>query len=150
MIFNISDNENSEYYYMFSRYLSIDFLSNNWNFLIKSGLIWKLKGNKLYLGYATSFKRKEEDNEIYNKKYYPIWQHEIGMKYLDINDLSQYNPMLDYNDYPEIGSLEEYKLNSTTHLYSPIKDGILLYRITKIGYRISIEQINSSSENNLI
>ena len=157
MIFDICNDENLEYYYMFS---TIDinsedlqqnnFLQENWKILIKSGLIWKLKGNKLYLGYSTAIKRKEENNNIYTKKYYPVWQHEIGMKYLDSKTLSEYNPMLDYNDYPEIGSLEEYILDQNTHLYYPIKNGIFLYRIDINSGRYNINKINSLDENNLL
>ena len=130
MTINVGQSDNNTYY-LFSYklnggYVNGDFvisdndkkiIFDNIKFLIKIGLAWRYDSYNLYLGYSTKYKRKYEDKDIYNKKYYKIWKYNISLKYLDYENINEFNPLLDYNEYPEIGSKSEYSFNRENNTY---------------------------------
>lgn len=130
MTINVGQSDNNTYY-LFSYQLNGSYTNNkfkvsdndkqiifeNIKFLIKIGLAWRYDSYNLYLGYSTKYKRKYEDKDIYNKKYYKIWKYNISLKYLDYENINEFNPLLDYNEYPEIGSKSEYSFNKENNIY---------------------------------
>ena len=130
MTINVGQSDNNTYY-LFSYRLNSIYVNNkyvvndndkqiifdNIKFLIKIGLAWRYDSYNLYLGYSTKYKRKYEDKDIYNKKYYKIWKYNISLKYLDYENINEFNPLLDYNEYPEIGSKSEYSFNRENNTY---------------------------------
>lgn len=153
MTINVGQSDNNTYY-LFSYqlngyYVNDKFIVNdndkqiifdNIKFLIKIGLAWRYDSYNLYLGYSTKYKRKYEDKDIYNKKYYKIWKYNISLKYLDYENINEFNPLLDYNEYPEIGSKSEYSFNKENNTYiheisSNYIDNkkICLYKLTNVN-----------------
>lgn len=140
---NVGQNDNNTYY-LFSYKLNItndkEVIFNNIKFLIKIGLAWRFDSYILYIGYSTKKKRNFEDKDIYNKKYYKLWKYNISLKYLDYDDINEFNPLLDYNEYPEIGSKSEYSLDTVYNIYkheigenySDNKE-ICLYKLTNVN-----------------
>ena len=153
MTINVGQSDNNTYY-LFSYRLNSIYVNNkyvvndndkqiifdNIKFLIKIGLAWRYDSYNLYLGYSTKYKRKYEDKDIYNKKYYKIWKYNISLKYLDYENINEFNPLLDYNEYPEIGSKSEYSFNKENNIYiheigSNYIDNkkICLYKLTNVN-----------------
>lgn len=153
MTINVGQSDNNTYY-LFSyqlngSYVNGDFvisdndkqiIFDNIKFLIKIGLAWRYDSYNLYLGYSTKYKRKYEDKDIYNKKYYKIWKYNISLKYLDYENINEFNPLLDYNEYPEIGSKSEYSFNKENNTYTHEiglnyidNKKICLYKLTNVN-----------------
>ena len=159
---NIGQWDNNTYYifsyeYDFNDSNNLNIIKDNLEFLIKIGLAWQCQTYSLYLGYSTRYKRLEDKKKIYNKKYYKVWNYNISIKYLDYDNLNEFNPLLDYDEYPEIGSKSEYSFNDNNNIYThetgpnySDHKRIYLYKIYKYGYgAITITKITNTSNQEL-